>query len=185
MEMGGSMFRKSLALAALLTVVLLSPACSKKSTTADQPGGSATLPIATSSGGVSVGTVSLPDMFAEFPIPDGSSPVHKVTGGIYGVGFAVWFSSDKSIDELTSFFDGELPGKGWLVANKVSENDQANGSYTAYAIMGNGYIGVIYLGVPPTPPGGEVFSGDFAFLVELSPAQQVSPIDPTESPSVS
>lgn len=176
--------RKSFALAALLTLVLVGSACSKKSTTANQPGGgglvtsppaasattgapsSAVTPIVTSSGGVSVGTGSLPDGFpAQFPIPDGATPAYSASKN--GQGFAVWFASDKSLDELTSFFDGALPGSGWTVASKTTASDQASGSYTGYSITGNGYSGVIYLG--STAPGAAGFSGNFAFFVVLTP----------------
>ncbi len=168
------MLRKSFALAALLTVVLVGSACSKKSTTVNPPGGgglvttppAVTTPIETSPGGVSVGT-SLPDGFpAEFPIPDGSTPAYSASQGAQG--FAVWFSSDKSLDELVSFFDGALPSNGWTVASKVNASDQANGSYTAYSITGNGYAGGIYVGTGA--PGAAAFSGNFAFFVVLSPA---------------
>jgi hypothetical protein len=179
------MLRKSFALAALLAVVLVGSACSKKSSTAAQPSGgglvtsppaasaitgapsSAATPIETSSGGVSIGTGSLPDGFpAEFPIPDGSSPAYSASQGAQG--YAVWFSSDQSLDELVSFFDGALPSNGWTVASKVNASDQANGSYTAYSITGNGYAGGIYVG--SGAPGAAAFSGNFAFFVVLSPA---------------
>lgn len=179
------MLRKSFALATLLMVLLVGSACSKKSTTTSQPGGgglitsppaasattgvssSATTPIDTSSGGVSVGTGSLPDGFpSEFPIPDGSTPAYSASEG--GQGFAVWFASDKSLDELVSYFDGALPGSGWTVVSKVNASDSANGSYTAYTIMGNGYSGGIYLGTGA--PGSQGFSGNFAFFVVLSPS---------------
>ncbi len=178
------MLRKSFALAAMLTVVLVGSACSKKSTTSNQPSGggivtsppaasvgtgappSTATPIATSSGGVTVGSGALPDGFpSEFPIPDGAAPAYSAS---QGQGYAVWFSSDMSLDELTSFFDDALPGGGWTVASKANVSDQAGGSYTAYAITGNGYSGGIYLG--SGAPGAGGFSGDFAFFVVLSPA---------------
>lgn len=120
-----------------------------------------TVPSAT----IAVGTGELPSGFPDsFPLPDGATPVNSVS--VAGGSF-VWFASDRSVEDLRSFFDENLSKDGWKIDNKADITGP-DGEYTFYLIKGNGSTGGVYIGAGA--PGSDAYTGQYAFYVALSPA---------------
>lgn len=123
-----------------------------------------TMVISDGSGTVSIGGGELPEGWPDsFPLPEGA----ELAGSASSPGnYVVWFSSEGSaLEDLKAFFDDELPANGWTIESELDFGDDA-GSYSAYAISGNGYSGGVYVG--EGAPGSEGFEGDFAFWVALT-----------------
>lgn len=115
-------------------------------------------------GDMEMGTGELPTGWpADFPLPDGSSPVYSFSaeGEV-----AAWFSSDKSADELEAFFTGALPGAGWDVV-ETANMQGPEGSFSMLQISSGPTEGTLVLG-EGGPATGAGFGGDFAFYVLLS-----------------
>jgi hypothetical protein len=169
------MNRKRLALiAGILLIALVAVGCSKNEggTNAGQTSEAAVTAsatetvsptvIASGSATIAIGTGELPAGFPDsFPIPDGATAVYSASTG----GYAVWFSTTQSADELRSFFDENLPSNGWTITVK-SDFGSSEGTGTIYVIEGNGYSGGVYVG--EGAPGSDVFSGQYAFWVTLN-----------------
>ena len=175
------MLRKFLASTVLVLLVLTAAACSGSEedgegseataapTTegqAEEPddGAEPTMVISSGSETVSIGGGELPEGWPDtFPLPEGA----ELAGSASSPGnYVVWFSSGGSTQEdLKVFFDDELPANGWTIESELDFGDDA-GSYSAYAISGNGYSGGVYVG--EGAPGSEGFEGDFAFWVALT-----------------
>lgn len=179
------MTRRTLVLAAAVSLAVVGAACSKSSNGSNADGGAATSPPASessavsssampppsptsfSSGGttVNIGGGEIPAGFPDsFPLPSDAKPVYSAGGTD---GYFVWFSSAQSLDELHSFFDENLPANGWKIDYQADFSDQS-GKYTAYTITGNGFTGGLYIG--EGAPGSTGFTGDYKFFVTLTPA---------------
>lgn len=133
---------------------------------AEEPddGAEPTMVISSGSETVSIGGGELPEGWPDtFPLPEGA----ELAGSASSPGnYVVWFSSGGStLEDLKAFFDDELPANGWTIESELDFGDDA-GSYSAYAISGNGYSGGVYVG--EGAPGSEGFEGDFAFWVALT-----------------
>jgi hypothetical protein len=177
--------RKLGLLAALLALILFAAACSGDPDGGGETSGATTAPttdeqlseepsdgessepsmvISSGSETVSIGGGELPEGWPDtFPLPEGA----ELAGSASSPGnYVVWFSSGGSTQEdLKAFFDDELPANGWTIESELDFGDDA-GSYSAYAISGNGYSGGVYVG--EGAPGSEGFEGDFAFWVALT-----------------
>lgn len=81
------------------------------------------------------------------PLPDATSPVASLgqttIPGDLPVS-AVFFSTTLSGGELRSFFESELPGRGWVISEATTEGD-----YSTVVAEGHGYSMVIGAGVLP------------------------------------
>jgi hypothetical protein len=161
--------RRSLVLA-LFALTLLAAACGGDSPL-DTPAGDVEVgedgvTVEGPSGGeVNIGTGDLPEGWpSDFPIPDGATPAYSVAAG---GGVSVWFASDQSTDELTSFFSTALPAAGYTIDSQTDFSD-ATGDYSIISVSGNGSTGGIYLGAGAAgaAPG---FEGEFSYFVTLTP----------------
>ncbi|MEW6060258.1 MAG: hypothetical protein AB1551_09015 [Actinomycetota bacterium] len=122
-------------------------------------------PTVVSSGGrtIDIGGGTLPEGFPEsVPIPDDAGPVYSFSRSDK---YSVFFSCDKSLQELRSFFDENLPKNGWTIEDRI-DGRSASAKYTVYLIRGNGFSGGVYLG--EGVEGSSTFSGEYAFYVLLS-----------------
>jgi len=142
------------------TVTVTSPTAVQTETTSPTTSPSTTFggdtPVYTEDG-------TLPAGFPEsVPIPDGAEPVYSFGGSD---GYSVWFSSDKSLDDLRSFFGSSLPDNGWTIENRIDGSSET-GIYTVYLIRGNGFNGGVYLG--EGVEGSDTFTGEYAFYVLLN-----------------
>lgn len=86
-----------------------------------------------------------------FPMPSGVTDATSASSDEDEV--HVQFEVDSSYDNLLSFFDGELPSRGWELINRREADDT-----TRYRIEGHGWTGAV-----------TVFGGldPVAFLVQL------------------
>jgi hypothetical protein len=154
----------------LAALVALATACSgatgetSSSSATETDTTSPSVVISSGSQTVAIGG-ELPDGFpSEFPLPEDATVAYSASSGDQ---FLVWFGTDESLDDLKGFFDDELASNGWSIDSSFDFND-ANGSYRAYSVTGNGYTGGVYVG--EGAPGSGTFTGDYAFFVLLSPA---------------
>jgi hypothetical protein len=158
-----------------LALALAAAACGgDEDTSIDVPGGGEIdidgddggITISGPSGEVNIGTGEYPDGWpSDFPIPDGATPAYSVDAG---GGVAVWFASDQSVEDLTAFFTGALPGAGYTV-DSTMDFDDGTGSYTVMTVSGNGLAGGIYMGEDLGAVAAG-FEGEFNFWVSLAPA---------------
>lgn len=138
--------RTRTALAALLTVlaVVFVAACdtSGQDRSASSPRPTAVTPTAAG---------MVPE---SFPMP--SNVIGSTSASTDADEVRVQFEVDSSYEELVTFFDGELTGRGWEIINRREAGDT-----TRYRIEGNGWTGAV-----------TVFGGldPVAFLVQLGSA---------------
>lgn len=96
-----------------------------------------------SEGSFSIGGGDIPDGFPdELPIPDGLEVAGSASfsGGEEGTAFVQLQGGD--YDELTSFYESELPANGWTVEDTRNvASDQADS--TSFAINGHGFEGLV------------------------------------------
>lgn len=85
------------------------------------------------------------------PLPPGAAPVASLdktaVPDAEGEGYAVFYSADQSVQEITQFFTAELLNKGWKIL-ETTPPDQ----YVAITAQNGGYVGIFGIGQGLGPP---------------------------------